>query len=175
MEDPSSIAAGGGGTKERRWDPRNPVRRKATRLICSSKPKIPPPPKLRSHGCITNARSWQATLRRFPLCSPRHVSRIVIKEHAKRSSDDAISQLPAMLLEPCSQMLPPTPHAHGPDPTVFFGAACSNPAFKMQGAARPHPRKLSLGFDRCFDAMRLSIKFGSRDRRTVSLRKKGKK
>jgi hypothetical protein len=76
---------------------------------------------------------------------PRHVSRIVIKEHAKRSSDDAISQLPAMLLEPCSQMLPPNPHAHGPDPTVFFWGCVFQPCLQDARGGTAPPLETVLG------------------------------
>ena len=103
---------------------------------------------------------------------PRHVSRIVIKEHAKWSSDDAISQLPAMLLEPCSQMLAP-PNPHAPDPTdIFWGLRV--PTLPSRCKGRHGPTLGNCPWD-SIDVTMLSIKFGARDRRTISLRKEGKK
>jgi hypothetical protein len=110
-----------GGTKKRRWDSRNPGPQKSYtyHLLLEAKNTTPSQALLPMNALPSPGRSSLAghTAQISPLF-PHHVSRIVIKEHAKRSSDDAISQLPAMFLEPCSQMLPPNPH--GPDPTGFF-------------------------------------------------------
>jgi hypothetical protein len=104
---------------------------------------------------------------------PRHVSRIVIKEHAKRSSDDAISQLPAMLLEPCSQMLAPPPTPTVRTPRIFFGGCVFQPCHQ-RCKGRHGPTLGNCPWD-SIDVTMLSIKFGARDRKTISLQKEGKK
>ena len=76
---------------------------------------------------------------------PRHVSRIVIKEHAKRSSDDAISQLPAMLLEPCSRMLAPPPTPTVQTPRIFFGGCVFQPCLQDARGGTAPPLETVLG------------------------------
>lgn len=103
------------------WGSRDLVRTRATCIICSSKPKMHNPPKpcsplMRYQRQIVTG---SARLCIFHPC-PHHVSRIMSKEHAKRSSDDGFSQLPAFFFITFAQDAAPKP-----------------PRLPLQGAARP--------------------------------------
>jgi hypothetical protein len=106
---------------ECRWGSRDLVRTRETCIICSSKPKMHNPPKpcsplMRYQRQIVTG---SARLCIFHPC-PHHVSRIMSKEHAKRSSDDGFSQLPAFFFITFAQ-----------------DAAPKAPRLPLQGAARP--------------------------------------
>jgi hypothetical protein len=96
--------------RERRWGSRDLVRTKATCIICSSKPKMHNPPKPCSPLMHYQRQivTGSARLCIFHPC-PHHVSRIMIKEHAKRSSDDGFSQLPAFVFITFAQDAAPKP------------------------------------------------------------------
>lgn len=125
-----SIAALSVAQRERRWDSRHPVRRKATSVICCSKPKIQPLPSRAPMNALPNAIVTSQSAH-FLLCLLR-VSRIVTTEHAKASSDRdilPIARNASRTLLP--QPAPPNPHCLGPH---VFG--CLFEPCKMQGAAR---------------------------------------
>jgi hypothetical protein len=61
-----------------------------------------------------------------------------------------------MLLEPCSQMLPPNPHAHGPDPTVFFWGCVFQPCLQDARGGTAPPSETVFGIRsvlRCYEAI----------------------